>query len=108
MSAGWWRTSPGSRHVSGHAIVIIKGEQMKQSSWLVVPRMPLADGKPTGRHRGYSFGINYFRTMRFSSIYPSFPELYQTASVFVFTSGGELLLEQDFAVDLTEGKKQAS
>jgi hypothetical protein len=62
--------------------------------------MPLVDGKPTGRQRGHSFGINYFKTMRFSSNYPKYPDEYQVATVYVFTLRGELLLEEDFPVKL--------
>lgn len=93
-------TSANSQRVSGHAIVVLKGDQIKDSSWLSIPRMPLVEGKPSGNHRGYSFEINYFRTMRFSATSPSSPEKYQIASVYVFAGSGELLLEQDFAVNL--------
>jgi len=93
-------TSANSQRVSGHAIVILKGEQVEQSRWLSIPRIPLVDGKPTGSHRGYPFGINYFRTMKFTARTPSFPERYKTASVYVYTRAGKLLLEQDFAVNL--------
>jgi len=88
-------TSANSQRVSGHAIVILKGEQVEQSRWLSIPRIPLVDGKPTGSHRGYPFGINYFRTMKFTARTPSFPERYKTASVYVYTRAGKLLLEQD-------------
>ena len=68
----------------------------------------VVEGKPTGRHRGYSFGINYFRTMRFSTAFPRYPEKYQIASVYVFAKDGELLLEQDFAVKLPATRKTTS
>jgi hypothetical protein len=93
-------TSPNSQHVTGHAIVVLKGEQINQSDWLAIPGMPLVEGKPTGRNRGYSFGINYFRTMRFSRSSPKNPDKYEIASLYVFTRSGELLLEQDFDVNL--------
>ena len=67
---------------------------------MTIPAMPLVDGKPTGRQSGHSFGINYFKTMRFSSNYPKFPDEYQVATVYVFTRQGELLLEEDFPVKL--------
>jgi hypothetical protein len=98
-------TSPNSQRVAGHAIVVLKGEQLKKSSWMAVPGMPLVEGKPSGRHRGYAFEINYFRTMRFSTASPMYPEKYNTATVYVFTSSGELLLEQDFAVELPAGQQ---
>jgi len=101
-------TSPNSRHVAGHAIVVLKGDQIKQKNWLSIPGMVLVDGKPTGKQRGYSFGINYFKTLRFTTRSPKFPEKYQTAAVFVFARGGKLLLEQDFAVNLPAAERTAS
>ena len=95
-------TSPNSQRVSGHAIVVLKGEQLQQDKWLSIPRVSLRDGKPGGRQRGYSFGINYFKTMRFKTNLPKAPEIYQSATVFIFTPKAELLLEQDFPVKLPE------
>lgn len=93
-------TSPNSQHVSGHAIVVLKGEQIQQNKWLTIPRMSLSDGKPTGRQRGYDFGINHFKTMRLKTNLPSSPEIYQSATVFIYTRNGNLILEQDFPVNL--------
>ncbi len=93
-------TSPNSQRVAGHAIVVLKGEQLQQDQWLTIPGMSLSDGKPTGRQRGYAFGINYFKTMRFKTNLPKSPEIYQSATVFIFTRKGDLLLEQDFPVKL--------
>jgi hypothetical protein len=96
-------TSPNSQRVSGHAIVVLKGEQLPQNKWLSIPAVALSDGKPTGRQRGYTFGINYFKTMRFKANLPKSLSVYQTATVFIFTRKGELLLEQDYPVNLSAG-----
>jgi hypothetical protein len=90
-------TSPNSQRVSGHAIVVLEGEQ---TNWLSIPWMPLVDGRPRGKQRGHSFGISYFKTMRLSTRSPKFPEKFQTATVYVFTHNGELLLEKGFPVKL--------
>ena len=63
-------TSPNSQKVSGHAIVVLKGEQ---TNWLPIPRTSLVVGRPAGKLRGHSFGINYFKTMRLSTRSPKFP-----------------------------------
>jgi len=101
-------TSPNSQHVAGHAIVVLKGDQIQQENWLSIPGMVLVDGKPTGKQRGYSFGISYFKTMRFTTRTPKFPEKYQTAAVYVYAHNGKLLLEQDFAVKLPAAERTAS
>lgn len=93
-------TSPNSQRVSGHAIVVLKGEQLQQKKWLSIPGVSLSDGKPTGRQQGHTFGINYFKTMRFKTNLPNSPEIYQNATVFIFTRRGDLLLEKDFPVKL--------
>ena len=90
-------TSPNSRRVSGHAIVVLKGDH---TNWLPIPWMPLVDGRPTGLQRGHTFGISYFKTMRITTRSPKFPEKYQTAAVYVFTRNGELLLEKGYSVKL--------
>jgi len=98
-------TSPNSQRVSGHVIVVLKGEQ---TGWLPIPWMPLVDGRPTGEQRGHSFGINYFKTMRLSAPSPKHPEKFQTASVYVFTRKGKLLLEQGYPVELSPNKRQTA
>jgi len=93
-------TSLYSQHVSGHAIVVLKGEEIQQNQWVSLPGMSLDEGKPTGRQQGNAFGISNFKIMRFTARKPHSPEKYQTASVYVFTQTGELLLEQDFPAKL--------
>ena len=88
-------TSPNSQLVSGHAIVVLKGEQ---TGWLPIPWTPLVDGRPTGKKRGHSFAIKYFKTMRVSTRSPKFAEKFQTATVYVFTREGDLLLEKGFQI----------
>jgi len=98
-------TSPNSQKVSGHTIVVLKGGQ---TNWLPIPWTPLVDGRPTGKQRGHTFGINYFKTMRLSTRSPKFPEKYETASIYVFTRKGELLLEKEYPVKLSPNKPQAA
>jgi len=94
-------TTLNSQRVSGYTIVVLKGEQ---THWLPIPWMPLVDGRPTGKQRGHSFGINYFKTMSLSTQLPKFPEKFQTASIYVFTQAGELLLEKTYPVQLPPTK----
>ena len=93
-------TSPYSQHVSGHAIVVLKGEEVQQNQWVSLPGISLIEGKPTGRQQGNAFGISNFKIMRFTASKPNSPEKFQTASVYIFSQNEELLLEQDFPVKL--------
>ena len=95
-------TSPYSQHVSGHVIVVLKGEEIQQDQWVSLPRISLVEGKPTGSQKGYAFGISNFKIMNFSASKPYSPDKFQTASVYVFTKTGALLLNQDFVVKLLQ------
>jgi hypothetical protein len=92
-----------SQYVSGHAIVVLKGKEIQQDRWMSLPRVPLVEGRPSGNRQGQAFGISNYKTMRFTASAPEFYEKLQIATVFVFTNTGQLLLEQDFPVDLTAG-----
>jgi hypothetical protein len=94
-------TSSDSQHVSGHAIVVLKGEKIQENQWVSLPGISLIGGKPTGKQRGNAFGIKNFKIMQFTASKSRSPELFQTATVYVFTKTGELLLEQDFPVKLS-------
>jgi hypothetical protein len=93
-------TTPNSQRVSGHTIVVFKSDPSKPKQWLTIPSMALANGKPSGQRQGYPFGINNFKTMRLKTNLPRSPEIYQIATVYVFTKKGDLLLEKDFPVNL--------
>ena len=92
-------TSPEPQRVAGHVVIVLKGNDLQKDKWLVMPAVALAGGKPTGR-RGKKFSIQRFRTMSFTSKAPNHSDQFQTAAVYVFTKTGELLLEQDFSVNL--------
>ena len=95
-------TSLYSQYVSGHAIVVLEGKDVQHDQWVSIPGVPLVDGKPTGSRQGKAFGISNYKTMKFTASAPQFPGKYQTASVYIFTHNGELIFEQDFAVNLTD------
>ena len=93
-------TSPNGQRVAGRAIVVLKGEQLRQNQWLTIPRISLSNGKPAGPRRGQRFGIKHFKEMRFKTSFPKSPDLYRDATVFVFAKTGDLLLEKNFPVKL--------
>jgi hypothetical protein len=92
-------TSPGDQKLAGHAVVVLRGNDLPKHKWLVMPAVGLVGDKPSGR-RGKKFSIQRFRTMNFASRAPNHSDEFRTAVVFVFSKTGELLLEQDFAVKL--------
>ena len=91
--------STGYSKVAGHAVVILRGADLEQSEWLVMPPVELVGSKPTGK-RGKLFSIKRFRTMNLTSRAPKHADHFQTATVYVYSKAGKLLVEQDFAVKL--------
>ena len=98
-------TSLYSQYVSGHAIVVLKGEEIQKDQWVSIPGVPLVDGRPTGNRQGKAFGISNYKTMRFAANALQSFEKFQTATAYVFTHTGELLLEQNFDFELTAGSR---
>jgi len=94
------RNTGSKQHpVSGRSVVILKDGEENPKKWLVLPWVPLESGKPTGQN-GRSFSIYNFRTMRFKANDQIGPDQYKTALVYVFTTDGTLLLEQEFPVGI--------
>ena len=92
-------TSPELQRVAGHAVIVLKSDDLQKNKWLVIPSVGLAGEKPSGR-RGRKFSIQRFRTMSFKSKAPIHSDQFQTAAVYIFTRNGRLLLEQDFSITL--------
>jgi hypothetical protein len=92
-------TSPQPQKVVGHAVVVLKGNDLPENKWLVMPAVGLVEDKPSGK-KGKRFAIRRFRTMNFTSKTPKHSDEFQTAAVYVYLKSGELLLEQDFPVKL--------
>lgn len=92
-------TSRGYLRAAGNAVVVLKGAELSQDQWLVMPAVGLSGQKPSGK-RGKRFSIQRFFTMNFSAKAPNYADQFETAVVYVFTEKGKLLLEQDFVVSL--------
>jgi len=92
-------TGSKEQPVSGKTIVVLKNTDAEQNKWLPLPSVPLVAGKPSGQW-GRSFSIFNFRTMRFKINDQPGPDQFNTATVFVFSLTGDLLLEKDFAVGI--------
>lgn len=89
---------PDTDRVSGHAIVVLKPDNKNQNQWLVIPGMELVDGKPTGNKTGFTFSIARFKSMIFKAQNQPNLRKYKTATVFIFSRKGELLLEKNVPV----------
>jgi len=91
-------TSPDSRPVSGHAFVILKPDDVKQEKWTILPSVALISGKPSLIKRGQAFLIARFRNVEFKARGQTDPNRFKKASVVIYSTEGELLLEKDFPI----------
>jgi hypothetical protein len=89
---------PESNRVSGHIILVLKQNGSDRNKYLPLPRVDLMSGRPTGLQRGQTFSISRFKTVNFKTKRLGEPEKYKTATVFIFTFNGDLLLERDFNI----------
>jgi len=92
-------TSEQSQPVSGHTVIVLKGDDLPINQWLVMPAVAMVGDMPSGK-QGKTFSIQRFRTMNFTFKSPDYFDEFQTAVVYVFLKSGELLLEEDFPVTL--------
>ena len=92
-------TSPESQKVAGHAVVVLKSNDLPKHKWLVMPAVGLVGDKPSGKN-GKRFSIQRFRKMNLTSRTPKHSDEFRTAAVYVYLKTGELLLQEDFPVEL--------
>ena len=84
--------------VSGRSVVILKNkENDNQEKWLILPRVPLVSGKPSGK-KGRNFSIFNLKTMKFRANDQTGPGQFNIATVYVFSRTGHLLIEKDFPI----------
>lgn len=84
---------------SGRMILVLKQSGSSPKGWVSLPSVPLAEGKPTGKN-GQAFTVQNYRTLDFKLYKQRPPFDYDTATVFVFLSNGELLLSRDFSLKI--------
>lgn len=93
---------PQSAPVSGRTFIILKPHESVTDHWLILPSVPMESGKPTVIKDGRSFSITRFKTIRFKAPYKEGPAPFATASILVYGSTGELLMEKQFPIESVE------
>lgn len=89
-----YNTSKPKVPLAGRTVTVFKNQDDPPIKWLVVPRVPLVDGKPGGE-KGKAFKINNYRTEKFRAYGQKAPVRFNTATVYIFSSDGELLFSKD-------------
>lgn len=90
-------TDPGD--VSGRIFTLLKPDEQFQDQWLVLPSAELKNGKPIDYKRGQYFSIAHFKPVKFRVRHQTNPEIFKTASVYIFDSQGDLIAED--LIDIT-------
>ena len=90
--------------LAGHVIVVLSAEQLEPERWLSLPRVDLANGRPTGRQKGYTFAISHAKEFTQSMTTPRPLPDFTRAVLYVFSSDGRLLLARDYAVGLAPAR----
>lgn len=88
-------TNSGSRSspVRGRCVVVLKPDGSEPDDWLVMPNAALVNGVPTGK-RGNRFKISRYMDMTAKVAGVADPSRYSTATVYVFDSSGDKIVEK--------------
>lgn len=92
-------TGERSSPVAGRCVVVLKTGREDQGSWLTMPRVKMVDGQPEG-NRGQAFRISRFRDMEIKARGVADPSEYESATVYVFDTSQNMLLEETIPVSL--------
>jgi hypothetical protein len=93
-------TSQERKPVSGHVILVFKGDDLEPDQWLAMPRVDLPQGRPSGKQKGYSFSISHSKTITQSMPAPkSFPA-FTKAVLYVFSGERQLIFAHDYAINI--------
>jgi hypothetical protein len=91
---------PGGGPIAGHAVVVLKNDDLPVEKWLALPNVPLSAGRPTGGRRGAAFEIRHSKSLVLSAAAPRpLPDL-RAAVLYVFDRDGGVLFEKEFAVKI--------
>jgi len=92
------KEDPNLEMISGRAIVTLQDENADQKEWLTMPSASLISGKLSPVNKGQYFSIARFKPMKFELNYSADPSHFQYATIFIFSTTGELLLEKGFPI----------
>ncbi|MCF8051948.1 MAG: hypothetical protein K9L59_11975 [Desulfobacterales bacterium] len=94
---------PGPESVSGHAFVVLKQKNDSSGdSWVLIPWAKVEEGRPSPASRGQFFSISRFKPMKFETTGVSDTGRFDLLTVYIFNTGGELILEKDFSMTAEE------
>jgi len=91
------------QYVTGYAFVILKENDIDQNNWLSVPNVTLVSKRPSEIDKGRRFSISRFKQVYLATKIKYSPQRFQIATVFIYSTSGELLLEKDIPLEIKTG-----
>jgi hypothetical protein len=85
--------------VSGRTFVFLANDQDDETDILTFPKVRIVDDKPGRIHPGRYFSISRFNIVKFERAYKESPRPFNSATVFVYSGAGDLLLEKRFSIE---------
>jgi len=85
--------------VSGRTFVVLKSSAADKTGILTFPKVTLVAGKPARVHLGRYFSISRYTIVKFKSKKDQAPIPFSSATVFVYSGAGDLLLEKNFSIE---------
>jgi hypothetical protein len=96
-------TDPQGRTIKGYAFVVLRPEEGSGEWPAVSPSTPLKDGRPVIFKKGQYFSISRFKPLRGTFPGAATVEPFKTATVYVYSQTGSVLVEQVHQVDKISG-----
>jgi len=85
--------------MAGTTFVVLKNN-FEEETWISFPDVKLRKGRPAIFRKGKSFYVARFKTIRHKPVVIENPEIYNKASVFVYSSKGRLLVDKTFPIEM--------
>jgi len=91
---------PASQAISGRAFVVLKTDDDDTAQWTLLPAGSLTAGQPSRVRRGQYFSILRFKSMRFDTAAAPDVDRFKRATILIFDTSGELLLQEEFPITI--------
>jgi hypothetical protein len=89
-----------SKQLSGYTFVILKENEIDEEGWLTVPSVPLVSKKPATINKGQYFSTSKPAKVSLMTNTRLLPPRFKSATVFVYSVSGVLILEKNYPVVL--------
>lgn len=96
------KMDPDLESVSGRTFAILKPDETDDRKWFALPAVALIAGKPARPKQGQFFGIARFKPIRLEAKNLSLLNPYKYATIFVFSTSGDLVLEKTFNIEIKQ------